>query len=165
MAHVYGEEGLNEPAKAVEVLQIVVAARPTDAALLRGARRVRLQSEQHQRRRPRLRKGRQPRAGRGRTRVKNELAEVKANPSGEKTYTTTTNGKTYVGKLNAKSELEGTEVPSTSTSTTEEPRRPRASSRGTARLAPRRRGELVLARAWIESTPEPADSAGALTGR
>ena len=33
MVTVYGEEGLNEPAQAVEVLQIAVAARPTDAAL------------------------------------------------------------------------------------------------------------------------------------
>jgi len=33
MESVYGEEGLNEPAKEVEVLQIAVVARPTDAAL------------------------------------------------------------------------------------------------------------------------------------
>jgi hypothetical protein len=33
MASVYGETGLNEPTKEVEVLQIAVAARPTDAAL------------------------------------------------------------------------------------------------------------------------------------
>ncbi len=52
-----------------------------------------------------------------RTRVKNELAEVKANPSGEKTYTTTTNGKTYAGKLNAKGELKATEVKTTPAST------------------------------------------------
>ena len=56
-----------------------------------------------------------------RTRVKAELAEVKANPSGEKTYTTTTNGKTYVGKLNSKGELKATEqvtTPSTKSSGT-----------------------------------------------
>src|SRR5580704_9294873 len=33
MENVYGEGGLNEPAKEVEVLQITVAAKPTDAAL------------------------------------------------------------------------------------------------------------------------------------
>ena len=33
MVAVFGEEGLNEPAAAVQVLQIVVAARPTSAAL------------------------------------------------------------------------------------------------------------------------------------
>ena len=50
---------------------------------------------------------------------KKELAEVKANPSGEKTYTTTTNGKTYVGKLNAKGEVKATEqAPSSRTSST-----------------------------------------------
>ena len=33
MVTVFGEEGLNEPAAAVQVLQIVVAARPTSASL------------------------------------------------------------------------------------------------------------------------------------
>jgi len=50
-----------------------------------------------------------------RTRVKNVLAEVKANPSGEKIYTTTTNGKTYAGKLNSKGELQAHEIKGTST--------------------------------------------------
>ena len=35
-----------------------------------------------------------------RARLKTALAEVKANPSGEKNATTTVNGKTYEGKLN-----------------------------------------------------------------
>ncbi len=52
-----------------------------------------------------------------RTVLKRELAEVKTNPSGEKTYTTTTNGKTYTGKLNAKEELKATEVKTTPTKT------------------------------------------------
>jgi hypothetical protein len=55
-----------------------------------------------------------------RARVKAELAEVKANPTGEKnkTYTTTTNGKTYTGKLNSKGELQATEAKTTSSSKT-----------------------------------------------
>ncbi len=113
MVSVYGEEGLNEPAKAVEVLQIVVASKPTSAALYSSlaeyaykAKNVRvgdLASEKAVSLAPSAQ----------RARLKAELAEVKANPSGEKTYTTTTNGKTYVGKLNSKKELQGTEVKST----------------------------------------------------
>lgn len=116
METVYGQGGLNEPAKEVEVLQIAVAARPTDAALyaalaeyaykakntrvgdLASAKAVRLAPAAQQ------------------VRVKNELAEVRKNPSGEKAYTTTTNGKTYVGKLNSKGELKATKV-KTGTST------------------------------------------------
>jgi len=117
MVSVYGEPGLNEPSKAVEVLQIIVAARPTVASFYaelaeyaykaKNTRVGDLASEKAVSLSPAA----------DRTRVKQELAEVKANPSGEKTYTTTTNGKTYTGKLNAKHELIGTEVPSKSTST------------------------------------------------
>jgi hypothetical protein len=117
MVPVYSAEGLNEPAKAVEVLQVVVAARPNSASLYSAlaeyaykAKNVRvgdLASEKAVSLAP----------ASERTLVKKELAQVKANPSGEKTYTTTTNGKTYVGKLNGKKELVGTEV-KTGTSTT-----------------------------------------------
>jgi hypothetical protein len=111
MLKVYGEEGLNEPAKAVQVLQVVVAARPNSASLYSSlaeyaykAKNVRvgdLASEKAVSLAPAAE----------RTRLKQELAEIKANPTGEKVYTTTTNGKTYVGKLNSKKELVGaTEV-------------------------------------------------------
>jgi len=115
MVNVYGEQGLNEAAKAVEVLQIAVADRPTDAALYAQlaeyaykAHNVRvgdLASEKAVSLAP----------AEQRTRLKDELAEVKANPSGEKTYTTTTNGKTYAGKLNSKHELIAKEVKTAST--------------------------------------------------
>jgi hypothetical protein len=124
METVYGEAGLNEPAKAVEILQIAVAARPTDAALYAALAEYAY-------------KAKNPRVGdlaaakavalapaADRTRVKNELAQVRKSPGGEKTYTTTTNGKTYVGKLNSKGELKATEVqtsaapPGTSSTTT-----------------------------------------------
>jgi hypothetical protein len=117
MSTVYGEAGLNEPAKAVEVLEIAVADRPTDAALYatlaeyaykaHNTREGDLASEKAVALAP----------ASERVRVKDDLAEVKANPSGEKTFTTTTNGKTYVGKLNSKGELKGTEVKTTPTST------------------------------------------------
>jgi hypothetical protein len=114
MESVYGEEGLDEPAKEVEVLQIAVADRPTDAALYAQlaeyaykAHNVSvgdLASEKAVNLVPAAEK----------KKLEGELAEVKANPSGEKTLTTTTDGKTYVGKLNSKGEVKAKEVPSTS---------------------------------------------------
>ncbi len=113
MLRVFGEEGLNQPAAAVQVLQLVVAAEPTNTAYyaslaqyaykannqrvgdLASARAVSLAPSAQ------------------RTRLKTELAEVKKNPSGERPYTITTNGKTYVGKLNSKREFKATEVKTT----------------------------------------------------
>jgi hypothetical protein len=113
MLRVFDEEGLNQPSSVVEVLQIVVAAEPTNASYYADlaeyaykAHNVRvgdLASEKAVDLVPAAQ----------RARVKAELAEAKANPSGEKTYTTTTNGKTYVGKLNSKGEFKGTEVKTT----------------------------------------------------
>jgi hypothetical protein len=118
MFTVYGEAGLNEPSKAVEVLQVVVAARPTAAYYsqlaiyaykasntrlgdLSAAKAVSLAPANQ------------------RTRLKKELAEYKLNPSGEKTVTTKTNGKTYEGKLNSKGEVkEAKLIPSTTSKTT-----------------------------------------------
>jgi len=113
METVYGEAGLNEPSKEVEVLQLAVAARPTDAALYASLAEYAYKAKN-------VRVGDLASAkavslspATDRARVKAELAEVKANPSGEKLYETTTNGKTYVGKLNSKGELKNAkEVPS-----------------------------------------------------
>jgi hypothetical protein len=128
MVTVYGEEGLNEPSHAVEALQIVVAARPKSAAYyallaqyaykaknvregdLAAARAVRLS----------------PKAQRAR--VKAELAEVKQDPFSEKTYTTTTNGKTYAVKKAPNGTFTGTEIkktpaPATTTTTATTPKK------------------------------------------
>jgi hypothetical protein len=117
MLRVYGEEGLNQPSSAVEVLQIIVAAEPNSksyyaflADYAYKAKNVRvgdLASEKAISLAP----------ASERTRLKDELAELKANPSGEKTYTTTTDGKTYAGKLNSKGEIKATEVKTAPTST------------------------------------------------
>jgi hypothetical protein len=98
MVTVFGEEGLNDPASAVQVLQIVVAARPNSAALYASlaqyayrAKNVRvgdLASEKAISLAPAAQ----------RPRLKTELTAVKNNPSGGETFTTTTNGKTYTGK-------------------------------------------------------------------
>jgi hypothetical protein len=119
MENVYGLEGLNEPAKEVEVLQIAVAARPTDAALYGALAEYAYRAHNTRVGDLAAEKAVAYAPASERTRVKEQLAEVKANPSGEKTYTTTTDGKTYAGKLNAKGEIkEAKEVPATTTSTT-----------------------------------------------
>lgn len=118
MLTVYGAEGLNQPAKAVEVLQIVVAARPNSAALYAELAQYAYQAKNLRVGDLASEKAVSLAPASEKARVKKELAEAKANPSGEKTYTTTTNGKTYVGKLNAKKELIGTEVKKGSTTST-----------------------------------------------
>ncbi len=115
MISVYGEGGLNEPAKAVEVLQIVVAARPTVASYYgelaeyaykaKNTRVGDLASEKAVALSPAV----------DRKSVKRELAEFKANPNGEKESVVTTNGKTYKGKVNSKGELVGSEVKTATT--------------------------------------------------
>lgn len=117
MASVYGEGGLEEASKAVEVLQIVVADKPTSATWYaqlanyaykaKNTREGDLASEKAVALSP----------ASERTRLKSELAAIKANPSGEKTYTATTNGKTYTGKLNSKGEIKAEEVKTTPSST------------------------------------------------
>ncbi len=114
MATVYGEEGLNEPAKAVEVLQIAITYRPTDAALYGELAEYAYKAHNTRVGDLASTKAVALAPATDRVRVKKELAEVAANPSGEKTYTTTTDGKTFVGKLNAKGEVKATEVPTTS---------------------------------------------------
>ena len=65
METVYGESGLNEPAKEVEVLQIAVVARPTDAALYAALAEYAYKAHNVRVGRPGLRKGGRPRPGRG----------------------------------------------------------------------------------------------------
>jgi hypothetical protein len=114
---IYGESGLNEPTKAVQALQLVVAARPESAAYysqlalyaykannaregdLASTKAVALAPENQ------------------RSRVKKELEEVKKYPHGGQTYTTTTNGKTYALKKGKNGQFEGTEIKKPTTST------------------------------------------------
>jgi tetratricopeptide (TPR) repeat protein len=113
MVTVYGEGGLNEPARAVQVLQIVTTARPKSAALWAAlaeyaykARNFRI-GDLASERAVKLAPTNQ------RQRLQRELAEVRKSPSGGRTYTTTTNGKTYTGTLNANKEVQATEVKTT----------------------------------------------------
>ena len=115
MLRLFGEEGLNRPASAVEVLQIVVAAEPDNAAYysllaqyaykahnvrvgdLAAAKAVKLAPPEQ------------------RARVKTELEAAKKNPAGGETLTGTTNGKTYTVKSNGKGGYSGVVPQGTST--------------------------------------------------
>jgi hypothetical protein len=118
---IYGETGLNEPAKAVQALNYVVERRPTAAYYaqlaefaykanntrlgdLASAKAVSLAPVNE------------------RTRVKNELAEVKKFPHGGQTFVTTTNGKVYHVKKAPNGEYtsvgQPTPAPSTGAATT-----------------------------------------------
>jgi hypothetical protein len=98
MVAVFGEEGLNDPAAAVGVLQIAVAARPTSASLYgalaqyaykaHNTRVGDLAAEKAVKLAPPLQKAR----------LKQEFESLKKNPSGGELLTGTTNGKAYTVK-------------------------------------------------------------------
>ena len=113
MLLLYSEEGLNQPEKAVQVLQIVVAARPTSAALFSQLALYAYKAHDTRTGDLAAAKAVSLAPAAARVRVKSELEEVKKNPSGEKTYTTTTNGKTYVVKKAGNGTFTGTQVQST----------------------------------------------------
>lgn len=101
MAAVFGEEGLNQPAEEVQVLQIVVAARPTSASLYaslavysykaHNSREGDLASEKAIALAPALR----------RPALKRELAALKKNPNGNGTPTAKTEGNSNAVKPGA----------------------------------------------------------------
>jgi hypothetical protein len=113
MVTVFGAEGLNQPARAVAVLQIVVAARPTSAALWAALAEYAYRANNTRIGDLAAGKAVSLAPASERVRVKNELAEVKKSPSGEKTYTTTTNGKTYAVKKAPNGSFTGTEIKTT----------------------------------------------------
>lgn len=111
---IYGEEGLNEPAKAVQALEYVIETRPTAAYYAqlaiyaykaKNAREGDLAAEKAIALAP----------SSERSRLKTELAEVKKNPSGTggQTYTTTTEGKTFAVKSSSNGQYTGTQIGTT----------------------------------------------------
>ncbi|HTA05579.1 MAG TPA: hypothetical protein VK774_04385 [Solirubrobacteraceae bacterium] len=112
MLRVYGAEGLNQPASAVQVLQLVVAAEPKNVSYYAALAEYAY-------------KAKNPRVGdlamakavalappKERERVKRELEAVKKSPEGQ-VLTTTTNGTTYTGKANGEGGFQGTAVKTT----------------------------------------------------
>jgi hypothetical protein len=118
MLRIFGEEGLNKPAEEVQVLQIVVAEKPTNTAyyaelaryayLAHNTRVGNLAAEKAVSLAPSLQK----------QRLKTELAALRKSPSGSgETLTATTNGKTYTVKPGGNGTFTGT-VPQTTSTTT-----------------------------------------------
>jgi tetratricopeptide (TPR) repeat protein len=110
MVTVYGEEGLNQPQQAVAALQIVVAARPKSAAYWALLAQYSYKARNTRQGDLAASKAVALSPANQRARVKSELAEVKNDPFNEKTYTTTTNGKTYAVKKAPNGTFTGTEI-------------------------------------------------------
>jgi hypothetical protein len=98
MTSVYGVQGLNEPSKAVQVLQLVVAARPESAALWAQLAEYAYKAHQTPIGDEASAKAVKLAPAEQRNRLKNELAQLRKSPNGAQTYTTTANGKTYAVK-------------------------------------------------------------------
>jgi hypothetical protein len=113
MLRIFGEEGLNQPASAVQALQIIVAAEPTNASFYAALAQYAYKA--HNTRVGDLASARAlaliP-AGAERTRVKTELEAAKKNPAGGETLTGHTNGKAFTVKKAPNGSYTGA-VPST----------------------------------------------------
>jgi hypothetical protein len=114
MVRVFGQEGLNEPAEAVRVMQIVVAARPTSTALFAALAQYAYQAHNTRAGDLAAQKAVSLAPAAQRARLKLELAQTKKNPTGSgESYTATTNGKTYVGTLGTNKSFTATSSTST----------------------------------------------------
>jgi hypothetical protein len=121
MIQVFGEEGLNEPAKLEAALQVATATRPNVATLYFYLAKAAYQAKDVSTGDLASQRAVSLYPAKERARAKAYLAELKKNPTGNpsnETFTGTTNGKVYSVKVN--SEGKGTIVktstaPSTST--------------------------------------------------
>jgi hypothetical protein len=101
MLAVYGEEGLNEPAAAVQVLQIAVAAEPTSAALYADLAEYAYKANNTRVGDLASAKAISLAPAAQRPRLRTELIAAKKSATGEKTVTAGANGKTYKVKPGA----------------------------------------------------------------
>jgi hypothetical protein len=118
---IYGEEGLNEPAKAVQALQIVVAARPESAAYYAQLAEFAYKAKNERIGDLASAKAISFAPSTSRARLKTELAEVKKYPNGGQTFTTTTNGKVYELKKGPNGEYTSIKAPTPAPTTTTAP--------------------------------------------
>jgi hypothetical protein len=110
---IYGEEGLNQPASAVQVLQIIVAAEPTNAAYYSQLALYAYKAKNTRVGDLAAEKAVSLAPAAQRQRLQTELAALKKNPGGlPEAATATTNGKTFTVKSGANGTYTGT-VPST----------------------------------------------------
>ena len=113
MVRVYGAEGLNQPASAVQVLQLVVAAEPKNASYYAALAEYAYKAKNARVGDLASSKAVALAPSNQRARVKKELETVKKSPEGGETFTTTTNGTTYTGKANGSGGFQGTAVQTT----------------------------------------------------
>ena len=114
MVPVFGEEGLNEPAAAVQVLQIVVADRPTSASLYASLAAYAYKAHNTRVGDLASAKAVSLAPASGRQRLKAQLAAVKNHPSGSEEQATSSSGGTVNRSANGKI----TTTPSTPTTPT-----------------------------------------------
>jgi hypothetical protein len=107
MLPVFGAEGLNKPAEEVQILQIIVAARPTNAADFAHLAEYAYLAHNTRLGDLAAKKAVDLSPANERPRVQSELAALKKGPAGE-TLTGTTNGKTYTVKGGARGTYTGT---------------------------------------------------------
>jgi hypothetical protein len=101
MVRVFGEEGLNEPAETVAVLQYVIPTRPASVALYGDLAKYAYQAKNVSVGDLASQKTISLTPAADRKRVETELAEIKANPTGnpsDEVSTRTANGKVYTVK-------------------------------------------------------------------
>jgi hypothetical protein len=97
MLRVFSEEALNKPAEEVQILQILVAAKPTSASYFGDLAKYAYLAHNTRLGDLAAKKTVELSPPNERPRVQNELAALKKSPGGE-TLTGTTNGKTYTVK-------------------------------------------------------------------
>jgi hypothetical protein len=113
MVRVFGEEGLNQPAAAVQVLQVVVAAEPQSASLFGALAQYAYKAKNTREGDLASAKAVSLAPAADRVRLKKELAEIRKGPAGAETLTATTGGKTVKVKPGANGTLTGTTTTST----------------------------------------------------
>jgi hypothetical protein len=112
MLRVYGQEGLNQPAEAVQILQLLIPSKPPSASLYGELATFAYQAKNTRVGDLASKKTLSLTPAAQRPAVKAELEKLKANPTGNpsnETYTTTTNGKAYKVKLGPNGTATGTE--------------------------------------------------------
>ena len=108
MVRVFGEEGLNQPAAAVAVLQLVVAAEPQSAALFGSLAEYAYKAKNTRQGDLAAAKAVSLAPASERPRLKKALEELKKSPSGGEALTATTGGKTIQVKPGANGTYTGT---------------------------------------------------------
>jgi hypothetical protein len=107
MLRAFGEEGLNQPAAAVQDMQLVIAAKPPSAALYGFLAKYAYQAKNTRLGDLASQKTINLTPAKNRKQIKEELEAFKKNPSGNpanETFSATTNGKVYSVKVGPKGE-------------------------------------------------------------